>query len=74
MADLGGTGKCHLIDIHMVRDGGFNGPVQLHFEYSGLGGAEHGKSKISISRDEFIRATRRDLNRIRQIMQSAGLA
>jgi sugar phosphate isomerase/epimerase len=60
--------------FRILRGNRFNGPVQLHFEHAGLGGAEHGKSKITISRAEFIEITRRELNRVREMMRETGLA
>jgi len=69
-----GEGMVRFPSFFRMLRGGFNGPVQLHFEYAGLGGAEHGKTKITISRDEFIEITRRDLTRVREMMRATGLA
>ena len=44
-------------------NGSFSGPVQLHFEYPGLGGAENGKKTLTIPKQECDRchAQRLDL-------------
>jgi sugar phosphate isomerase/epimerase len=52
----------------------FRGPIQLHFEYPEMGGAEDGRRSISISRDQFARRAQRDLERIRELMRKAGMA
>jgi sugar phosphate isomerase/epimerase len=51
----------------------FSGPIQLHFEYPEMGGADQGKRSISISRAEFARMARRDLERARELMRQTGL-
>ena len=53
---------------------GFRGPIQLHFEYPEMGGAEDGQRSLSISRDQFRRQAERDLGRIRELMRKAGIA
>ncbi len=58
----------------MLRETGFAGPVELHFEYP-LGGAEEGlKSGIGMSRADIFAAIRRDLTTARGYMAAAGLA
>ena len=52
----------------------FEDPIQLHFEYPEMGGAEDGKRSLSISRDQFRRYAQRDLRRIRELMRKAGMA
>lgn len=49
----------------------FAGPVQLHFEYPELGGAETGKTKITVSRGAFVSIVRRDLRILREGMRLA---
>jgi sugar phosphate isomerase/epimerase len=51
----------------------FNGPVQLHFEYS-LGGADAGKRQITIDRRQVFSAMRRDLHQLRSYLNDAGLS
>lgn len=57
-----------------LRESHFAGPIQLHFEYPDMGGAEDGKRTLTISADEFKQRAARDLARVREMMRSAGLA
>jgi L-ribulose-5-phosphate 3-epimerase len=57
----------------IARVNGFSGPVQLHFEYSGLGGAENGNKMLTIPKQELIAAMRRDLTFTRQVMRDQQL-
>ena len=52
----------------IVKANRFSGPVQLHFEYPGLGGAQNGDKKLTIPRQELIDAMRRDLTFARGVM------
>jgi len=56
----------------MVADSGFSGPLQLHFEYP-LGGADGGKSKLTLGRDEVFGAMKRDLGKLRGYLAQANL-
>ncbi len=58
--------------FHMVAETPFNGPVQMHYEYP-LGGANDGKTTISIPKEEVYAAMKRDLDRTRAIMAQPGL-
>ncbi len=60
--------------LKMMKSAGFTGPVQLHMEYEELGGADAGKRTMSISRDEFVRLAKRDVQRFRATLREAGLA
>ncbi len=60
--------------LKMMKAAGFNGPLQLHMEYDELGGADSGKRTISISRDEFVRFAKRDVERLRANMKEAGIS
>jgi sugar phosphate isomerase/epimerase len=51
---------------------GFSGPLQLHFEYP-LGGAEAGRTEITMSREQVVEAMKRDLQRLRSYLKGAGL-
>jgi sugar phosphate isomerase/epimerase len=59
--------------FEFLRKHDFAGPIQLHFEYPEMGGANDGKPTIGISRKEFADAVRRDLNSTRALMIEAGL-
>jgi sugar phosphate isomerase/epimerase len=58
--------------FHMIAGTPFNGPIQMHYEYP-LGGANDGKTTISIPKEEVYAAMKRDLDRTRAIMAQAGL-
>jgi hypothetical protein len=58
----------------MVKQSGFRGPVQLHNEYDELGGADSGRTKMTISREEFLRILKKDLEMLRGLMKAEGLA
>jgi len=48
--------------LRLLKESGFQGPLQLHMEYDELGGADTGKSSMTIGREEFIRLCKRDLD------------
>jgi L-ribulose-5-phosphate 3-epimerase len=57
----------------IVKENRFSGPVQLHFEYPGLGGAENGDRTLRIPKQELIAAMRRDLTYVRGVMRHQQL-
>ena len=57
----------------MLRDARFSGPFQLHYELPELGGANEGKTSMSISRETFISVLRRDFGHMRNLLQQAQL-
>jgi hypothetical protein len=58
----------------MLKEAGFQGPLQLHMEYDELGGADSGKMQMTITRQEFSRLCKRDLDTFRSLLRQAGLA
>jgi sugar phosphate isomerase/epimerase len=56
----------------MVAETPFSGPVQMHYEYP-LGGANEGKTAISIPKEEVYIAMKNDLHKTRAMMAQAGL-
>jgi sugar phosphate isomerase/epimerase len=56
----------------MVAQSDFAGPLQVHFEYP-LGGANDGKTKLTLSRDEVFAAMKRDLATLRGWLAQANL-
>jgi sugar phosphate isomerase/epimerase len=64
-----GDGMVNFAEYFGALGAGFRGPIQLHFEYREMGGAEDGKRLLSISRDQFRRNAERDLKRIRELMR-----
>lgn len=59
--------------FEFLRKQNFTGPIQLHFEYPEMAGANDGKPTIGISRSEFTDAVRRDLKSTKALMTQAGL-
>jgi L-ribulose-5-phosphate 3-epimerase len=57
----------------IAKENRFSGPVQLHFEYNGLGGAENGDKTLKIPRQELIAAMRRNLTFTRRVMHEQRL-
>lgn len=57
----------------MLKRQRFEGPVQVHYEYPGLGGAEHGNAKITVPKNEVLRILKRDHDFYRAAMREAGL-
>jgi sugar phosphate isomerase/epimerase len=69
-----GQGMVHFVRFfELLKRFGFSGPVQLHFEYPEVGGADAGHRTISISRKTFSEIVKRDLVAVRAFMQRAGL-
>jgi sugar phosphate isomerase/epimerase len=60
--------------LAMLKQQQFNGPIQVHYEYSGLGGAEHGNKQLTIPKGEAIAQIRRDAGFFRTLLNEAGLA
>ncbi len=59
--------------LALAKQGGFSGPMQLHFEYPELGDAATGKKTMSISKDEFLAIQRRDIALFRKLAKEAML-
>lgn len=57
----------------MIKAAKFNGPVQLHFEYPELGGANNGAVKMSISKQQFTSILSRDLGFVKGLMKQSQL-
>jgi sugar phosphate isomerase/epimerase len=56
----------------MVKQSGFNGPLQIHYEYP-LGGANNGKTKLTMPQEDVLAAMKRDVVKVRGYMQEAGV-
>ncbi|MBM3813874.1 MAG: TIM barrel protein [Acidimicrobiia bacterium] len=70
-----GGGMVNLAEFFKIAKAvNFSGPVQVHMEYRELGGADTGKTEMSISRDEFMQYMKRDVTAVRSLMGQAGLA
>lgn len=69
-----GEGMVNFVEFFgYLRQAGFTGPFQLHFEYPEMAGANSGSRSIRISRQQFITLARHDLNAMRERMRQAGL-
>ena len=58
--------------LEMLKEARFAGPVQLHFEYPELGGADNGKTTMSISKEQFTGILKRDLGVLRGYLREVG--
>jgi sugar phosphate isomerase/epimerase len=68
-----GTGMVHFPQFFgMLAASHFSGPLQLHFEYP-LGGADNGKTSITIPKEEVFAAMKRDLQQLRIYLKDAAL-
>jgi sugar phosphate isomerase/epimerase len=56
----------------MVKEAGFDGPLQMHFEYP-LGGANNGARTLTLPKEEVFAAMKRDLGTLRGYLAQAGL-
>jgi len=57
----------------MLKTARFSGPFQLHYELPELGGANEGKTSMSIPRETFVSILRRDLTYMRKLLKEAQL-
>lgn len=58
--------------FRMIAERKFAGPLQMHYEYP-LGGADTGKTTITIPREQVYAAMRRDLKLVRGWLAEVGL-
>ena len=58
----------------MAKAAGFAGPLQLHFEYPELGGADTGKKTFTVPKERLLAIFRRDLAKVRGILREVGMA
>ncbi|MBD2757314.1 sugar phosphate isomerase/epimerase family protein [Spirosoma validum] len=56
--------------FNLLKKSRLRAPISLHIEYP-MGGAEHGATKLSIPQNEVFMAMKRDLNRLKELWQSA---
>ncbi len=57
----------------MLKQIGFHGPLQLHFEYPELGDAHAGRKVSSIPKEKFVSILHRDLDRLKGWLREAQL-
>ncbi len=58
--------------LAMLKEAGFSGPVQMHFEYP-LGGAENGSRTLTVDKAQIIAAMRKDLTTLRGWLREDNL-
>jgi sugar phosphate isomerase/epimerase len=68
-----GTGMVQFPEFfRMLKQSGFNGPLQIHYEYP-LGGANDGKTKLTMPQAEVLAAMQKDVRRLRVYLKEASL-
>ena len=60
--------------LTMMKAGGFQGPVQLHFEYPELGGIDAGKKELTLPKEKVVAIFKRDLEACRAVLRDVGMA
>jgi len=60
--------------LAMAKAAGFEGPIQQHFEYEGLGGADSGKKMLTIPKERLLATFRTDLSKLRGLLAATGMA
>jgi len=58
--------------LGMLKSAGFNGPVQMHYEYD-LGGADRGAATVTLPPQQIYAAMRKDLDLIRRRLVEVDL-
>jgi sugar phosphate isomerase/epimerase len=58
----------------MLKAAGFTGPLQLHMEYDELGGADSGKTEFTIPKEKLLAIMKRDLETLKGMLRTAGMA
>ena len=56
--------------FNLLKKSNLRVPITLHIEYP-VGGAEHGATKLSVPHNEVFTAMKRDLNRLKELWESA---
>jgi sugar phosphate isomerase/epimerase len=59
--------------FEILKTARFQGPVQMHYEYPGLGGADNGSNKLGIDKARFVAILKRDLTYVKGLMRQAQL-
>jgi sugar phosphate isomerase/epimerase len=59
--------------LRMLKEGGFNGVLQLHMEYDGVGSAGSGQAKLDIPQEKFMAVMKQDLDTFKRLLVQAGL-
>jgi sugar phosphate isomerase/epimerase len=59
--------------FEILKSQNFHGPVQVHYEYPGFGGANDGKGKLEIPKEQLVAQMRKDLDHVKKLMTAAKL-
>ncbi len=60
--------------FNILKNQGFSGPISVHYEFSGLGGAETGRRELKgITRKELFTIIRRNLELLKSMLRDAEL-
>ena len=59
--------------LPMIKAAGFQGPVQLHYEYPELGGIATGKKELTLPKERVVAIFKRDLEACRAVLREAGM-
>ena len=57
----------------MLKQAGFDGPLQLHMEYPDLGGADTGRRTFTISKEQLLAIMQRDIDTLKRMLREGGL-
>lgn len=60
--------------FRMLKEARFQGPLQVHCEYEGLGGANSGRRELTIPKENVLAQLRKDLTALREILKETQLA
>jgi sugar phosphate isomerase/epimerase len=58
----------------MLKAARFTGPLQLHMEYPDLGGADTGKTKLTIPKEQLLAIMQRNLDTLKRLLREADFA
>lgn len=58
--------------LALLKEYNLDGPFSMHFEYP-LGGVENGAKQITVSKDDVMKAMKRDLTKFRSMLSEAGI-
>lgn len=57
----------------MLKDGHYAGPIQMHFEYPEMGGADTGKTQLSVPKKQVLSLMRDDLMVLKDMLQKVKM-
>jgi len=57
--------------FEFLRDAGFSGPINIHYEHYGLYGTGIGDMSLDLTKEQMVRVIKRDVDYIRAVMKDA---